>query len=48
MYGAIFKIGSLAYGLQFHIEIQDEMVNRWIEEDKTFISSALGKDGQSI
>ena len=44
----LFKIGSLAYGLQFHIEIENEMVIRWIEEDKTFISSALGKDGQSI
>ncbi len=42
-----FKIGSLAYGIQFHIEIEDEMVKRWIEEDVKFISNALGKDGQS-
>ncbi len=44
----LFKIGSLAYGIQFHVEIENEMVNRWIEEDKRFIYSALGKDGQSI
>tara|TARA_Y100001968_G_C19441352_1_gene762704 strand:+ start:1156 stop:1887 length:732 start_codon:yes stop_codon:yes gene_type:complete len=44
----LFKIGSLAYGLQFHIEVQSEMVNRWIEEDKKFIYSALGEDGQLI
>ena len=44
----LFKIGSLAYGIQFHVEIENEMVNRWIEEDKKFIDSALGRDGQSI
>ena len=44
----LFQIGPLAYGIQFHIEIDNEMVNRWIEEDKEFISSALGINGQSI
>ena len=44
----LFKIGSFAYGIQFHIEIENEMVNKWIEEDKRFICSALGQDGQSI
>ena len=44
----LFKIGSLAYGIQFHVEINNEMIDRWIEEDKKFISSALGRDGQSI
>ena len=44
----LFSIGSLAYGIQFHIEIDDEMVYRWIEEDKNFIFSALGADGQCI
>ena len=43
----LFQIGSLAYGIQFHIEIDNEMVNRWIEEDKNFIFSAFGRDGQS-
>ena len=44
----LFQIGSLAYGIQFHVEIDNEMVNRWIEEDKDFVLSALGVDGQSI
>ena len=44
----LFSIGSLAYGLQFHVEIDDDMVNRWIIEDKKFISSTLGVNGQSI
>ena len=44
----LFSIGSLAYGIQFHVEIDDEMVDRWILEDQKFISSALGADGQSI
>ena len=44
----LFSIGSLAYGLQFHVEIDDEMVNTWISEDQGFISSALGAEGHSI
>ncbi len=44
----LFSIGSLAYGLQFHVEIDDEMVDTWISEDQKFICSALGADGQSI
>ena len=44
----LFKIGSLAYGIQFHVEIENEMVDRWIEDDMKFISSALGSDGQSF
>jgi len=44
----LFRIGSLAYGVQFHVEIDDQMVNTWITEDKKFITSALGGDGQFI
>ena len=44
----LFSIGPLAYGLQFHVEIDEEMVNTWITEDHKFISSVLGADGQSI
>ena len=44
----LFQIGPLAYGIQFHVEIDNDMVNRWIEEDKKFVLSALGIDGQSI
>ncbi len=42
----LFKIGPFAYGLQFHIEIDDEMVAQWINEDVKFITSALGEDAQ--
>ena len=38
----------MAYGLQFHIEVENKMVNRWIEEDTKFIFSALGNNGKSI
>ena len=44
----LFSIGSLAYGIQFHVEIVDEMVKTWISEDQKFISSALGANGQTI
>ncbi len=44
----LFSIGSLAYGIQFHVEIDDEMVGKWISQDEKFIFSALGPDGQSI
>ena len=44
----LFSIGSLAYGIQFHVEIDDTMVNKWISEDHDFIFSALGGDGQLI
>ena len=44
----LFSIGTLAYGIQFHVEINDEMVNTWIIEDEKFISSALGENGQTI
>ena len=44
----LFKIGPLAYGLQFHIETDEGMINKWIEEDIEFITANLGLDGQSI
>jgi len=44
----LFRIGSFAYGVQFHVETDDEMVNKWITEDTKFISSVLGEGGQSI
>ena len=43
-----FKIGNFAYGLQFHIESTKEMTERWINEDKLFITKGLGPKGQSI
>ena len=43
-----FKIGDLAYGLQFHIETSKEITERWINEDKDFIKKGLGLKGQEI
>ena len=43
-----FKIGEFAYGLQFHIESNKEMIERWINEDKLFIMRGLGPKGQAI
>ena len=38
----LFRIGPWAYGLQFHLEVEDEDVFRWIAEDNDFICAALG------
>jgi len=43
-----FKIGALAYGLQFHIELEKKMTEDWINKDKIFINKGLGPNGQSI
>lgn len=43
-----FKIGDLAYGLQFHIESNKKMTERWINDDKIFITKGLGPNGQLI
>ena len=44
----LFSIGLLAYGLQFHVEMDDDMVDTWIREDEKFICSALGAQGIDI
>tara|TARA_Y100001968_G_scaffold183133_1_gene167746 strand:- start:17643 stop:18380 length:738 start_codon:yes stop_codon:yes gene_type:complete len=44
----LFRIGSFAYGLQFHAEINNEMVEKWIYEDKNFIRSSLGIDAEAV
>ena len=43
-----FKIGDLAYGLQFHIESSKEMTERWINEDQLFINKGLVPNVQAI
>ena len=43
-----FKIGEFIYGLQFHIEITGLMTDDWIKNDKEFIISGLGENGQEI
>ena len=43
-----FRIGDFAYGLQFHLEIEEEMFLRWIVEDNEFIKLGLGVNAESI
>ena len=44
----LFKVGELIYGLQFHVETEGSMTSEWIKNDKKFIISGLGKNGQKI
>ena len=41
----LFKIRDKAYGLQFHIEPEGNMIYDWIEYYEDFIISALGQTG---
>jgi len=43
-----FKISNFAYGMQFHIESTELMLNKWIKEDKEFIFKGLGSNGEKI
>ena len=43
-----FRIGDFAYGLQFHIESTEAMIDKWIKEDKEFILKGLGSNGEQI
>jgi GMP synthase (glutamine-hydrolysing) len=40
-----FRLGKRAYGLQFHIETDAELVRTWAREDAAFAESALGPTG---
>ena len=44
----MFRIGPCAYGLQFHVEVEDADVLRWISEDNDFICTALGENAANI
>ncbi len=43
----MFRIGRNAYGMQFHAEVEEFAIRRWIAEDEEFISQNLGPLGQS-
>ena len=43
-----FRVGKFAYGLQFHVETTEAMIDKWIKEDKDFIFKGLGLNGQKI
>lgn len=40
-----FRLGPLAYGLQFHVEVEPPMLERWLAEDSAYLLAALGPDG---
>ena len=44
----LFKVGKLIYGIQFHVETEGLMTSTWIKNDKKFIISGLGQNGQKI
>ncbi|QVL52926.1 MAG: gamma-glutamyl-gamma-aminobutyrate hydrolase family protein [Cyanobium sp. M30B3] len=40
-----FRIGARAVGLQFHVEVQPEQLELWLEQDRDFVVGALGPGG---
>ena len=44
----LFRVGPCAYGLQFHVEVEENEVIQWIAEDNEFICSALGDEAPTI
>ena len=44
----LFKIREKAYGLQFHVESEVNMIYDWIENYEDFIISALGENGPRL
>lgn len=43
-----FRIGSRAFGLQFHVESNADMARRWAAEDQEFVRAARGADGTAM
>ena len=43
-----FRINPFAYGLQFHVEVEDYMLKKWTLQDEDFIMKSLGDDGVNI
>jgi len=40
-----FRIGARAVGLQFHVEVQPDQLELWLEQDQDYVREALGPDG---
>ena len=43
-----FSINRNAYGIQFHAEIENNMINEWIDGDSDFIKLSLGSNASKI
>ena len=41
----VFRIGKNAIGLQCHMELMTNNLERWIQEDLDYVVSAIGKNG---
>jgi GMP synthase (glutamine-hydrolysing) len=41
----MFRYGTRAFGLQFHIEVEAAEIARWVHEDAAFVLAANGKAG---
>jgi GMP synthase-like glutamine amidotransferase len=40
-----FRIGARAVGLQFHVEVQPDQLELWLEQDRNYVLEALGHGG---
>ena len=41
----VFRIGDHAIGLQCHLEVDENALQRWIAKDHSYVMSALGPEG---
>ena len=44
----MFVINQVAYGLQFHVEVEEHMALQWIREDIEFAHKAIGSNASSF
>ena len=44
----LFKLRNKAYGIQFHVESDENMIYEWIKTYEEFVVSALGVNGPEI
>ena len=41
----MFRLGRQAFGLQFHLEVTADSLERWIRQDRDFVCRAPGPGG---